>query len=35
VRRLVWDEEHFDICDATQREKLLKRWERQWKLFRG
>lgn len=32
VRRLVWYEEHFDIGDAIQREKSLKRWPRQWKI---
>lgn len=32
VRRLVWYEEHFDIRDAIQREKSLKRWPRQWKV---
>ena len=32
VRRLVWYEEHFDVRDAIQREKSLKRWPRQWKI---
>jgi putative endonuclease len=32
VHRLVWYEEHFDIRDAIQREKSLKRWPRQWKI---
>lgn len=32
VQRLVWYEEHFDISDAIQREKSLKRWPRQWKI---
>lgn len=32
VRRLVWYEEHFDMRDAIQREKSLKRWRRQWKI---
>ena len=32
LRRLVWYEEHFDIRDAIQREKSLKRWPRQWKI---
>jgi len=32
VRRLVWYEEHFDIRDAIQREKSLKRWPRRWKI---
>ena len=32
VTRLVWYEEHFDMRDAIQREKSLKRWSRQWKI---
>ncbi len=32
VQRLVWYEEHFDIRDAIQWEKSLKRWPRQWKI---
>ncbi|MER8466937.1 GIY-YIG nuclease family protein [Mesorhizobium sp. M1396] len=32
VQRLVWYEEYFDITDAIQREKSLKRWPRQWKV---
>jgi len=32
VQRFVWFEEHFDIRDAIQREKSLKRWPRQWKI---
>jgi putative endonuclease len=32
VDRLVWYEEHFDVRDAIQREKSLKRWRRQWKI---
>jgi putative endonuclease len=32
VQRLVWYEEHFDMRDAIQREKSLKRWQRQWKI---
>ena len=32
VERLVWYEEYFDIRDAIQREKSLKRWPRQWKI---
>lgn len=32
VQRLVWYEEHFDMRDAIQREKSLKRWPRQWKV---
>ena len=33
VTRLVWYEEHFDIRDAIQREKSLKRWRRDWKFI--
>jgi len=32
VQRMVWYEEHFDIRDAIQRERSLKRWRRQWKI---
>ncbi|TIV11778.1 MAG: GIY-YIG nuclease family protein [Mesorhizobium sp.] len=32
VQRLVWYEEFFDIVDAIQREKSVKRWPRQWKV---
>ncbi len=32
VQRLVWYEEYFDIRDAIQREKSLKRWPRQWEI---
>ena len=32
VQRLVWYEEYFDIRDAIQRERSLKRWARQWKI---
>ena len=32
VQRMVWYEEFFDIRDAIQREKSLKRWPRQWKI---
>lgn len=32
VQRLVWYEEHFDIRDAVQREKSLKRWLGGWKI---
>ncbi len=32
VTRLVWYEEHFDIRDAIDREKAMKRWRRAWKL---
>lgn len=30
--RLVWYEEHFDIRDAIEREKSIKRWRRAWKI---
>jgi putative endonuclease len=29
---LVWYEEHYDIRDAIQREKNIKRYYRKWKL---
>lgn len=32
ARRLVWYEEHFDIRDAIEREKQIKRWRRAWKI---
>jgi len=32
VQRLVWYEEFFDIRDAIDREKQLKKWLRQWKI---
>ncbi len=32
VVRLVWYEEHFDIRDAIDREKAIKRWRRDWKI---
>ena len=31
AHRLVWYEEYFDIRDAIQHEKSLKRWSRKWK----
>ena len=31
-RQLVWSGEHFDIADAIQREKSLKRWYSDWKI---
>ncbi|CAH2407304.1 hypothetical protein MES5069_560001 [Mesorhizobium escarrei] len=31
MQRVVWYEERFDIRDAIQREKSLKRWPRQWR----
>ena len=30
--RLVWYEEYFDIRDAIDREKQLKKWRRAWKI---
>jgi len=30
--RLVWFEVHTDIEGAIQREKLIKRWRREWKF---
>lgn len=32
VHRLVYYEVHDDIQDAIQREKRIKKWNRQWKL---
>ncbi len=32
VRQLVYYEHHESIPEAIRREKLLKRWKRQWKL---
>ena len=32
VKRLVWYEEHADIHEAIAREKVLKRWRRDWKI---
>lgn len=29
--KLVWFEEHLSSDDALKREKLLKRWRREWK----
>jgi putative endonuclease len=29
---LVWYEEHFNVADAIQREKNIKRYYRKWKL---
>nr|MCU0832623.1 GIY-YIG nuclease family protein [Rhizobiaceae bacterium] len=31
-KQLVWYEEHFDVRDAIQREKNIKRYYRSWKL---
>ncbi len=32
LRRLVWFEVHGDIEEAIRREKLVKRWRREWKF---
>ncbi|MBI5191265.1 MAG: GIY-YIG nuclease family protein [Nitrospirae bacterium] len=32
VDKLVWYEMHEDIRDAISREKLIKKWKREWKL---
>ena len=32
VKRLVWYECHDSMISAIEREKLLKRWRRAWKL---
>jgi putative endonuclease len=32
VSRLVWFEMHHDMLSAIAREKLLKRWRRDWKV---
>ena len=32
VKRLVYFEPHDDILEAIKREKLLKRWRRDWKI---
>jgi putative endonuclease len=32
VERLVWYEFHDSLDDAQRRERLIKRWRRQWKL---
>ncbi|WP_376988452.1 GIY-YIG nuclease family protein [Bosea sp. R86505] len=32
VDRLVWYEEFADIRDAIDREKVLKKWRRAWKI---
>jgi putative endonuclease len=32
VNKLVYYEEHNDVNDAIQREKMLKEWNRKWKL---
>jgi putative endonuclease len=32
VKRLVWCETHDDVLGAIDREKIIKRWRRAWKL---
>jgi putative endonuclease len=32
VIQLVWYETHTDIMEAARREKLIKRWNRDWKV---
>jgi putative endonuclease len=32
LRMLVWYEVHDDIAEAINREKQIKKWERNWKL---
>ena len=32
LRMLVWYEQHESMDSAIQREKILKKWNRQWKL---
>jgi putative endonuclease len=32
VKKLVWFERHGDIHEAIAREKMLKRWRRNWKI---
>ena len=32
VHKLVYFETHTDVLQALTREKLIKRWKRQWKL---
>ncbi len=32
VKFLVWYEEHAEIQEAIAREKVLKRWKRDWKI---
>ena len=31
-KHLVWYEQHFNVADAIQREKSIKRYYRQWKI---
>ncbi len=32
VKRLVWFEQHDDIASAIRREKLIKKYKREWKI---
>jgi putative endonuclease len=32
LHRLVWYEVHGDILEAIRREKLIKKWHRDWKV---
>lgn len=32
VKRLVWFEEYDLVTDAIRREKIMKKWPRQWKI---
>ena len=32
VKRLVWYRDYYDIRDAIEDEKRIKRWRRKWKL---
>jgi len=32
LHRLVWYEIHSDPCQAISREKLIKKWHRDWKV---
>lgn len=32
VNRLMWYETHNDVNEAIKREKLIKKWKRQWKV---
>lgn len=32
IDKLVYFEEHFTIIEAINREKIIKRWHRQWKM---
>ena len=32
LKRLVWYETHEDVTAAIAREKLIKKWHRDWKI---